>query len=73
MPAKPIEPADLILKLYERVPHPSLPLAWVGLRETVMREARSYIGGEFLPSSADEPVSIVTDGGRLGGFVFTDN
>jgi|SRR5215813_9851544 len=57
MSAKPIEQADLILKLYEL------------RRETVMREARSYIGGEFLPSSVDELVSIVTDGGRHGGFV----
>jgi hypothetical protein len=49
--------ADLILKLYEL------------RRETVMREARSYIGGEFLAASADELVEIVTTGGRHGGFV----
>jgi hypothetical protein len=53
----PLHQADLILKLYEL------------RRETVMREARSYIGGEFLPASADELVSIVTTGGRHGGFV----
>jgi hypothetical protein len=34
-----------------------------------MREARSYVGGEFLPSSADELVAIVSGGGRHGGFV----
>ena len=33
--ASPLQQADLILKLYEL------------RRETVMREARSYIGGEF--------------------------
>ena len=56
--ASPLAQAELILHLYEL------------RRETVMREARSYIGGgEFLPSSADELVSIVTTGGRRGGFV----
>ena len=34
-----IEQAELILKLYEL------------RRETVMREARSYVGGEFRPAS----------------------
>jgi hypothetical protein len=38
-------------------------------RESVMREARSYIGGEFLPRSADEMIEIVTTGGKRGGFV----
>ena len=52
-----IRQAELILKLYDL------------RRESVMREARSYIGGEFLPSSADELVSIVTTGGRHGSFV----
>ncbi len=53
----PIQQAELILHLYEL------------RRETVMREARSYIGGEFLPRSADELVAIVTGGGKQGGFV----
>ncbi len=54
----PTTQAELILKLYEL------------RRETVMREARSCIGGsEFLPASADELVTIVTTGGRKGGFV----
>lgn len=52
-----IRQAELIMKLYEL------------RRETVMREARSYIGGQFLPTSADELVEIVTIGGRQGGFV----
>jgi hypothetical protein len=34
-----------------------------------MREARSYVGGEFLPASADEFVQIVRAGGRQTGFV----
>ena len=33
-----------------------------------MREARSYVGGEFLPSSAEELVAIIA-GGRYAGFV----
>ena len=52
-----IRQAELILKLYEL------------RREATMREARSYIGGEFLPTSADELVSIVTTGGKHGAFV----
>jgi hypothetical protein len=47
-----IEQAELILKLYEL------------RRESVMREARSYVGGEFLPASADKFVQIVSAGGR---------
>ena len=52
-----IRQAELILKLYEL------------RREPVMREARSYVGGEFLPRSADELVDIVTCGGKKGSFV----
>jgi hypothetical protein len=52
-----IRQAELILKLYEL------------RREPVMREARSYVGGEFLPGSADELVDIVTCGGKKGSFV----
>jgi len=56
--ASPLQQAELILHLYEL------------RRETVMREARSYIGGgDFLPASADDLVEIVTTGGRRGGFV----
>src|ERR1700722_17110070 len=52
-----IEQAELILKLYEL------------RRETVMREARSYIGGEFLPASARELFEIVSTGGKHSSFV----
>lgn len=52
-----IRQAELIVQLYEL------------RRETVMREARSYVGGEFMPRSADEFVEIVTTGGRKTGFV----
>jgi len=53
----PIRQARLILKLYEL------------RRETVMREARSYVGGKFMPQSADEVFDIVTAGTRESGFV----
>ena len=56
-PDTPIRQAELILRLYEV------------RREAVMREARSYVGGEFLPASADELIAIVSAGGRHGGFV----
>ena len=52
-----IAQAELILELYEL------------RRETVMRQARSYIGGEFLPRSSDELIGIVTGGGQHCGFV----
>lgn len=52
-----IRQAELILKLYDL------------RRESTMREARSYIGGDFLPASADELFSIVTNGGKNGAFV----
>jgi hypothetical protein len=51
------EQAQLILHLYEL------------RRETVMREARSFVGGSFLPASADDLVSIVSRGGKETGFV----
>ncbi len=53
----PIQQAELILKLYEL------------RRETVMREARSYVGGEFMPGSASEFVEIVSAGGKHTSFV----
>jgi hypothetical protein len=52
-----IRQAELILQLYEV------------RREAVMREARSYVGGEFLPASADELIAIVSAGSRHSGFV----
>src|SRR5215469_6793509 len=51
------EQAELILKLYEL------------RRETVMRRARNFVGGEFLPQTDDELVTIVTKGGKETGFV----
>jgi hypothetical protein len=57
MKTKNAEQAELILRLYEL------------RRETVMREARSFVGGSFLPQSDDELVAIVTKGGRETGFV----
>jgi hypothetical protein len=58
LPAKKsTEQAELILRLYEL------------RREAVMREARSFVGGPFLPKSVDELVSIVTKGGKETGFV----
>jgi hypothetical protein len=54
---KSTEQAELILRLYEL------------RRETVMREARSFVGGAFLPKSVDDLVSVVTKGGKEAGFV----
>jgi hypothetical protein len=54
---KGIEQAKLILKLYEL------------RRETVMREARGFVGGAFGPKSAEEFVAIVTKGSKETGFV----
>lgn len=52
-----IRQAELILKLYDL------------RREATMREARSYIGGEFLPASVEELVTIVSSGTKQGAFV----
>jgi hypothetical protein len=51
------EQVELILRLYEL------------RREPVMREARGFVGGPFLPKSVDEFVSVVTHGGKQGAFV----
>jgi hypothetical protein len=56
-PNNSIQQAELILRLYEL------------RRETVMREARSYVGGEFMPASAGEFIEIVSAGGKCTGFV----
>jgi hypothetical protein len=55
--AQPIAQAELILKLYEV------------RREEVMRKARGFIGGEFLPSSADDLVAQVSAGDQRSGFI----
>jgi hypothetical protein len=52
-----IRQAELILKLYEL------------RREPVMRQARSYIGGPFLPASADELVALVTSGKQESAYI----
>jgi hypothetical protein len=52
-----IREAELILKLYEL------------RREPVMRQARSYIGGEFAPQSVDEFVGLVVDGGQHASYI----
>ncbi|HEY4045435.1 MAG TPA: hypothetical protein VGM27_01105 [Acidobacteriaceae bacterium] len=52
-----IRQAELILKLYEL------------RRETVMRAARSYVGGEFMPSSVDEFVKLVAAGDQKTGYI----
>jgi hypothetical protein len=51
-----IAQAELICTLYEL------------RRESVMREARSFVGGAFLPHSADL-VDVITAGGKQCGFV----
>jgi hypothetical protein len=51
-----VKQADLIIKLYEL------------RRETVMRAARSYVGGAFGPTSIDEFVAIMS-GGEHTSFV----
>ena len=52
-----IRQAELVIKLYEL------------RREPVMRQARSYIGGAFLPASADEMVSLVASGKPEGAYL----
>jgi hypothetical protein len=52
-----IRQAELILKLYEL------------RRESVMREARGYVGGEFMQKSVDEFVGLVTAGGKNTGYI----
>jgi hypothetical protein len=49
--------AELILRLYEL------------RREAVMRQARSFVGGEFLPKSTEELVERVSKGGQETGFI----
>jgi hypothetical protein len=49
--------AELILRLYEL------------RRETVMRRARGYVGGEFAPKSTADLVAVVGKGGTETGYV----
>ena len=57
MKTKGTEQAELILKLYEL------------RRETVMREARHYVGGVFAPKTPGELVATVTKGGKECAYV----
>jgi hypothetical protein len=52
-----IKQAELILKLYEL------------RREPVMRSARSYIGGEFLPRSFEDFLAIMSGGDQHTAYV----
>ena len=52
-----IKQAELILKLYEL------------RREPVMRSARSYIGGEFLPRSFEDFLAIMAAGDQHTSYV----
>ncbi len=52
-----IQQAELILKLYEL------------RREPVMRQARGFIGGAFLPQSADDFVAQVCAGNEQTSFI----
>ena len=52
-----LKQAELIVKLYEI------------RRETALRTARDYVGGEFLPKSVDEFVNLVKEGGKQSGHI----
>jgi hypothetical protein len=52
-----IKQAELILKLYEL------------RREPVMRSARSYVGGEFLPRSLEDFLAIMSAGDQYTAYV----
>jgi hypothetical protein len=52
-----VRQAELVVKLYEL------------RREPVMRQARGYIGGAFLPASADEMVALVASGKQEGTYI----
>jgi hypothetical protein len=52
-----LKQAELILKLYEI------------RRETGLRTARDYVGGDFKPKSVEEFVTLVKEGGKQSGHV----
>ena len=52
-----IRQAELVLRLYEL------------RREPVMRQARSYVGGAFLPASAEELVAQVSAGTQESAYI----
>jgi hypothetical protein len=54
----PVEQAELLLHLYEL------------RRETVMRQARSYVGGgQFNPQSAEEFIDLIRKGDQQTSFI----
>lgn len=56
-PQSPIQQAELLLHLYEL------------RRETVMRQARSYVGGQFNPKSADEFIDVIRKGDQQTAYI----
>jgi hypothetical protein len=52
-----LKQAELILKLYEI------------RRETALRTARDYVGGEFMPKSVDDFLNLVKEGGKQSGHI----
>src|ERR1700722_16527654 len=56
-PKSPIQQAELLLHLYEL------------RRETVMRQARSYVGGPFKPASADEFIDSIRRGDQQTAYI----
>src|ERR1700743_191374 len=53
----PIEQAELLLHLYEL------------RRETVMRQARSYVGGPFNPRSAEDLIDSIRKGDQQTSYI----
>jgi hypothetical protein len=53
----PIQQAELLLHLYEL------------RRETVMRQARSYVGGQFQPHSAEEFIDAIRKGDQQTSYI----
>jgi hypothetical protein len=52
-----VQQAELLLHLYEL------------RRETVMRQARSYVGGPFKPASADEFIDSIRNGDQHTAYI----
>jgi hypothetical protein len=56
-PKSSVQQAELLLHLYEL------------RRETVMRQARSYVGGQFQPHSADEFIDAIRKGDQQTSYI----
>ncbi len=52
-----LKQAELIQKLYDI------------RRETALRTARGYVGGDFQPKSVDAFINLVKDGGKQSGHI----